>query len=93
MFDIFVQHPARGARFGMLFSREDEPPSMLLDNYPWNDVQTFIDVGGSHGSIAIGLANRFPHIKCVVQDLPETVTEGVSRLPADLKDRVTFMAQ
>ncbi|KAF2711448.1 S-adenosyl-L-methionine-dependent methyltransferase [Pleomassaria siparia CBS 279.74] len=92
MFDIFSQDPARGARFGMLFSRADEPSTMLLDNYPWNDVQTFIDVGGSHGSIAIGLANQFPHIKCIVQDLPDTVAEGVSRLPADLKDRVTFMA-
>lgn len=93
MFDIFAQDPARGARFGMLFSRADEPSTMLLDNYPWNDVQTFIDVGGSHGSIAIGLANQFPQINCVVQDLPDTVAEGVSRLPADLKDRVTFMAQ
>jgi trans-aconitate methyltransferase len=93
MFDIFAQDPARGARFGMLFSRADEPSTMILDNYPWNNVQTFIDVGGSHGSIAIELANRYPQIKCVVQDLPDTVAEGVSRLPADLKDRVTFMAQ
>jgi 16S rRNA G1207 methylase RsmC len=93
MFDIFAQDPARGARFGMLFSRADEPSSMLLDNYPWSDIQTFIDVGGSHGSIAIGLANRFPQVKCVVQDLPDTVAEGIARLPVQLKDRVTFMAQ
>jgi hypothetical protein len=93
MFDIFAQDPIRGAKFGMLFSRADEPSTMLLDNYAWNDVKTFIDVGGSHGSIAIGLANHFPQIKCVVQDLPDTVAEGVSRLPVDLKDRVTFMAQ
>jgi len=77
----------------MLFSRADEPFTMLFDNYPWSDVQTFIDVGGSHGSIAIGLASQYPQIKCVVQDFPDTVAEGFSRLPADLKDRVTFMAQ
>jgi 16S rRNA G1207 methylase RsmC len=93
MFDIFAQDPARGARFGMLFSRPDEPSAMLLDNYPWNDIQTFIDVGGSHGSIAIGLANQFPQIKCIVQDLPDTIAEGASRLPVNLKDRVIFMAQ
>jgi hypothetical protein len=57
MFDIFAQDPARGERFGMLFSRANEPSTMLLDNNPWHDVQTFIDVGGSYSSIAIGLAN------------------------------------
>jgi hypothetical protein len=92
MFDIFAQDHARGARFGMLFSRADELPTMLLDNYAWNNVNTFIDVGGSHGSVAIGLAKQFPHVKCIVQDLPDTVAEGIVRLPADLKDRVTFMA-
>jgi hypothetical protein len=93
MFDIFAQDPVRGARFGMLFSRADEPSTMLLDNYPWNDAQTFVDVGGSHGSIAIALAHHFPHIKCVVQDLPLTIAEGLSRLSTDLKDKVIFMAQ
>jgi hypothetical protein len=93
MFDVFAEDASRGARFAMLFSRADEPPAMLLDNYPWKDVQKFVDVGGSHGSIAIGLANRYPHVECIVQDLPDTVAEGVSRLPQELKDRVSFMAQ
>jgi hypothetical protein len=93
MYEIFVQDPVRGAKFGMLFSRADEPYTMLLDNYTWSNVQTFVDVGGSHGSVAIGLATRFPQFKCVVQDLPETVAEGILRLPADLEGKVTFMAQ
>jgi hypothetical protein len=93
MYEIFAQNPVRGAKFGMLFSRADEPHTMLLDNYTWTNVQTFVDVGGSHGSVAIGLANQFPQIKCVVQDLLDTVVEGISRLPADLEGKVTFMAQ
>jgi hypothetical protein len=93
MFDIFARDPTRGARFGMLFSRPDEPSEMLLDNYSWDKIQTFVDVGGSHGSIAIGLAQRFPHVSCIVQDLPDTVAEGIKRLPVGLEDRVTFMAQ
>ncbi|KAF1841298.1 S-adenosyl-L-methionine-dependent methyltransferase [Cucurbitaria berberidis CBS 394.84] len=92
MYDIFALDPGRGSRFGTLFSRPDEPFHMLLDNYPWHDVETFVDVGGSHGSIAVALAERFPHIKCVVQDLPDTVVEGASRLAPALKDRVEFMA-
>jgi 16S rRNA G1207 methylase RsmC len=93
MFDIFAEDPTRGARFSMLFSRADEPSKMLVDNYPWDKVRTFVDVGGSHGSIAIGLANQFPAMTCIVQDLPDTVAEGNLRLPANLRDRVTFMAQ
>lgn len=92
MFDIFAEDVSRGARFGMLFSKEDEPPSMLINNYDWDSVQTFVDVGGSHGSIAIGLANHFPHIQCTVQDLPETANEGASRLQESLKGRVDFAA-
>ncbi|KAL5119384.1 hypothetical protein ACEQ8H_002653 [Pleosporales sp. CAS-2024a] len=57
MFDIFAHQPGRGARFGMLFSTADEPPKTLLDNYPWDEVQTFVDVGGSHGSIAVELTS------------------------------------
>jgi hypothetical protein len=93
MFDIFAQDRTRGARFGMLFTRADEPSAMLIDNYPWDKVRTFVDVGGSHGSIAIGLANQFPEMNCIVQDLPDTVAEGDLRLPANLRDRVTFIAQ
>lgn len=93
MFDIFAEDPERAGRFGMYFSRDKESPNALLDNYPWASKETIVDVGGSHGSVAINLAERFPHIKCVVQDLPDTVTEGVSRLPPGLKDRITFMAQ
>lgn len=93
MFDIFADNPGRASRFGMYFSRDRESPNTLLDNYAWAEKETMVDVGGSHGSVAINIAERFPHIKCVVQDLPDTVAEGDFRLPAGLRGRVTFMAQ
>ncbi|KAH8879499.1 S-adenosyl-L-methionine-dependent methyltransferase [Thozetella sp. PMI_491] len=82
----------RGERFGLYFSQPDNRADGLLDNYPWADKTTMVDVGGSHGSVAIGIAESFPNMRCFVQDLPGTVAEGVSRLPAGLQDRVTFMA-
>ncbi|KAI8947010.1 S-adenosyl-L-methionine-dependent methyltransferase [Xylaria longipes] len=95
MYDIFADNPGRGERFGRYFSKPEPvaAPDEILDHYPWLGKATMVDVGGSHGAVAIGIARRFADIKCVVQDLPNTVAEGTARLPADLRDRVTFMAQ
>jgi hypothetical protein len=93
MYDVFAEDPARAQRFAMFFSHPDEPSHLLLENYHWEKIGSFVDVGGSHGSIAISIAERFPGVKCIVQDLPDTITEGRARLPSELKDRVDFMAQ
>ncbi|KAK7924323.1 hypothetical protein PG985_006377 [Apiospora marii] len=90
MFDIFAEEPTRGDRFGRYFS-QDKTADGLLENYPWTDKTPMVDVGGSHGSVAISIAERFPHMRCYVQDLRDTVVEGASLLPAGLQDRVTFM--
>lgn len=92
MFDIFVGEPTRGERFGRYFS-QDKTADGLLENFPWTDKATMVDVGGSHGSVAISVAERFPHMRCYVQDLRDTVVEGASLQPAGLQDRVTFMEQ
>jgi hypothetical protein len=93
MFDIFAENPERAARFGAYFSKSDPTSDGLLDNYPWAELKTMVDVGGSHGSVAIAIAEKFPNMKCFVQDLPDTVAEGATRLPANLSDRVEFIAQ
>ncbi|KAI1324462.1 O-methyltransferase-domain-containing protein [Xylariaceae sp. FL0255] len=94
MYDILADHPARAERFGKYFSKpgQEAAPDEVLDNYPWPEKKLVVDLGGSHGAIAIGIAKRFPGVKCIVQDLPGTVAEGASRLPAELHDQVTFMA-
>ncbi|KAI1378983.1 S-adenosyl-L-methionine-dependent methyltransferase [Hypoxylon crocopeplum] len=91
-YDIFAENTDRAERFGMYFSKSDQSVDGILDNYAWANTETMVDVGGSHGSVAISIAEQFPNIKCVVQDLPDTVAEGASRLPARLRDRVTFVA-
>lgn len=93
MYSILALHPPRAQRFGTYFSRADEPSHPLLSNYPWTTHTKIVDVGGSHGSISISLAERFPNLSCIVQDLPATVAEGEARLPEHLRGRVTFMSQ
>lgn len=93
MFDILADHPDRADRFGRFFVGSTAETYELLDGFPWAEKATMVDVGGSHGTVAIQVAERFPNMTCIVQDLPDTVAGGESRLPPHLKDRITFMAQ
>jgi hypothetical protein len=70
-------------------------PRIFADNYDFDVVEngTFVEIGGSHGSVSIEVAKKQPHMHFVVQDLAEVVLEGRAHLPAELNlgDRLTFM--
>lgn len=65
----------------------------LIDNFDFGSIGhgTIVDVGGSHGQVSIGIARRYPQVKCIVQDLPKTSAGLESRLPEDLKSRISGM--
>ena len=69
-------------------------PSHLIEAYPWETMGTkvVVDVGGSNGTFAIALAQHVKSLHCIIQDLPEVVDGGASRIPPELAGRVTFMA-
>lgn len=96
IFAFLADKPDRAKRFAdamSLFNTGDGyEPMHLLENYPWASLgkTTLVDVGGSLGSVAISIAERFPDITCIVQDRPEVV--HAAKTPPDLKDRVTFQA-
>lgn len=51
-----------------------------------------VDVGGSHGIVAIELARAFPGLQLVVQDLHEhIITDADVQKPTDIAGRVRFM--
>jgi 6-hydroxytryprostatin B O-methyltransferase len=53
----------------------------LVEGFDWErlgDDVVVVDVGGSTAQASIALANRFPRLKFVVQDLPEVVAKGPS---------------
>ena len=68
-------------------------PEYVLEVFPWHDmaVKTFVDVGGSHGSIDMALTRVLPGIHCIVQDAPQVISKAQPKLPAELVDRVEFM--
>lgn len=49
-------------------------------------------MGGSSGHEAVGLAQNFPNLKLVVQDLPTVEQAFRAYVPAELTSRITFQA-
>ena len=65
----------------------------LIDNFNFEALGagTIVDVGGSHGQVTIAIARKYPELKCIVQDLPDTIAGLESHVPNDLKHRVQGM--
>ncbi|KOC09718.1 O-methyltransferase [Aspergillus flavus AF70] len=96
-FDEISNDPRRQAQFitAMRFSHlhPSYHLSHLLDNYDFGTGEcTIVDIGGSHGEVSTEIASRYPQIRCIVQDLPETIADWTTRVPTSLQDRVTCMA-
>ncbi|KAF2656259.1 putative O-methyltransferase [Lophiostoma macrostomum CBS 122681] len=68
-------------------------PIWLVEHYPWHclDSGTLVDVGGSSGAYSIPIAEHYPEMKCIIQDLPNVVHRAEKEVPDNLRDRVTFM--
>lgn len=97
-FDVIKREPKRQEQFvnAMNYSHLHSSYSIhhLIDNFDFGSIGagTIVDVGGSHGQVSIPIARKYPHVKCIVQDLPDTIVGLDSRLPEDLKDRISGMA-
>lgn len=98
IFSFLNHHPDRAKRFAGAMSTASKSGMILLaKTYPWAKIPsggTVVDLGGSQGHVSAFLAEEFPTIKFVVQDLPEVVSEADSRfeIPASVKARVSLMA-
>ena len=93
-------NPAKAKRFAGAMSSfatyKGNAPEFLARGFPWASLgsKTIVDVGGSEGKYSIALAQSFPDLKFIVQDLPAVVkaVDAKRPVPSELADRVTFMA-
>ena len=99
MYQVFESDPLRAKRFGeamsLFASNKGMEPHHTLDNYEWDKVVgsgLVVDLGGNMGQIAIPLAQRFPALNVLVQDLDNVVDGAEKIVPEDVKGRVRFMA-
>lgn len=97
-FEIWEKDPERVERFAsaMNFLHSDSgfQPQYMVDGYDFESLgeALFVDLGGSTGHVSTMLANKYPKITCIVQDLPATVKAAKEQLPKELEDRVSFMS-
>ncbi|KAI0261394.1 S-adenosyl-L-methionine-dependent methyltransferase [Gloeopeniophorella convolvens] len=71
----------RHRRFRAIFkdSFDQFSPSSLIDVHPWGSLErdsVVVDVGGNVGPIARFLESSFPHLRYVVQDLPNVICQA-----------------
>lgn len=102
MFVTFGKDPARARRFGgamvSLTGGEGFEVRYLVDSYDFADVDarggTLVDIGGSHGFVAVDLARKWRRMKFVVQDLQKTVDSAPSPIADDAQvaERIQLVA-
>ncbi|EED13646.1 O-methyltransferase, putative [Talaromyces stipitatus ATCC 10500] len=93
----YAENPERGARFASAMAGlvQSIDTTELRDRFPWGKLgnKKVVDVGGGSGHISIYLANEFPELSFVVQDVNTVMLEeGPKRADFPrVKDRVLFM--
>ncbi|KAF9761724.1 hypothetical protein IL306_003740 [Fusarium sp. DS 682] len=65
---------------------------LLKTAYDWEKLgeATVVDIGGSSGHDSTTIAQTFPKLKFIVQDLPQLQASFDKQVPEDIKSRVKF---
>ena len=82
-----ADNPAERAAFDRAMVQGGENRAERLATLDWRGDETVVDVGGGNGSLLLGLLDRYPGLRGVVFDLPET-----TRDEAAFGDRLSFEA-
>ncbi|KAL9044433.1 MAG: hypothetical protein Q9214_002428 [Letrouitia sp. 1 TL-2023] len=98
LFDFFARSPKSAKQFASYMksvqSSHGTSLNHLLTGYDWEGLgeAVVVDVGGSTCSSSVALAEAFPRLQFVVQDLPSTISNSsalLSSQPDSLRSRIT----
>lgn len=69
--------------------------SFFIQAFDWASLGSgpLIDVGGGIGHVATTIADAFPELRIIVQDLESNREAAEAQIPTNMKDRVTFQTQ
>lgn len=97
-YQIIGRDPFRAGRFGNAMRAYTSGPgfnvSHVLNNYDWSSLGStqVVDIGGAQGHVAIALAEQFPNLKILVQDMEMMIAGAENNVPEQVKGRVEFEA-
>ncbi|KAF2248979.1 sterigmatocystin 8-O-methyltransferase [Trematosphaeria pertusa] len=97
LYQRFAADTKLASRFGasMTSMISDNPafdPVHLHRSHDWASLGSglVVDVGGSHGALAISLATAFPNLRFISQDLASSI-DGAPQVPKGVAGRVLLM--
>lgn len=75
VWDYYVQHPEAGQVFSQSMTGMLTPVSQAVAaTYDFSKFKTIVDVGGAQGSLISAIVRSHPHLKGILFDLPEIIT-------------------
>ncbi|KAL7941177.1 S-adenosyl-L-methionine-dependent methyltransferase [Trichoderma barbatum] len=96
-FDHLQADEARAKRYDLMLqshgSREGYEISHTVSGYPWARLgaATVVDMGGNEGLVSVAIAEAFPQLCFVVQDLAGMRTpEAIDKIPKHLSSRLSL---
>lgn len=97
MFEWLGKNPAQAERFHSAISTlvpSRRTSSFLTQSFDWASLRngTVVDVGGAQGAVSILLAEAFPDLHFVVQDLPQVLLGAREKVPPHVAQRIEFVA-
>ncbi|KAI1120078.1 sterigmatocystin 8-O-methyltransferase [Nemania abortiva] len=97
-FEYMTQTPARSGLFASYMKNVTASAGLKIEHlvhgfFDWNGLQkaTVVDVGGSTCHTSIALAEAYPLLEFIVQDLPATVASGrelLAKQPERIRSRI-----
>ncbi|MEY4761210.1 MAG: hypothetical protein RLZZ200_1066 [Pseudomonadota bacterium] len=81
VFEYLAEHPEQADHFAQRMSQitvQDEP--LILGQLALDPFRLAVDIGGSHGTLLLGLLARYPDARGIVFDLPEVAAQAAERL-------------
>ncbi|KAL0941583.1 sterigmatocystin 8-O-methyltransferase [Colletotrichum truncatum] len=95
LWHVHSQEPEMARRFHNVMTQEFISENVYLEDFSGQlniEGKKIVDVGGGRGSLAVQAASKIPTTMFVIQDSEQNAREGQNSLPADLQERVKFMA-
>lgn len=76
LFEYLAANPEAGAAFNARMASLPSKGEELLSQFDFASIQTVVDVGGGRGAVLATLLRAQPHLKGILFDLPEVMSEA-----------------